>query len=1112
MSQTENRQNPWAGLSSYEDPAKSKQPLKFCGRDRETKEVSRLIDDNFFVTLYGKSGIGKTSLLNAGVFPALRRDQYTSLSMRLGMTDESQTFQEIITQAIEHAITEVGGSVQIINVTDEPSDCTATDYLWRWFARRRFLTADGQITFPVLVFDQFEEVFRQADSRKKAEVLLNQLNYLVDESHAIGDSIVEGKEYSYDFNFRFVLSIREDDLYRLEDSLDNCSLPALKRCRYRLRSLSEQGAREVILIPGEEFFREGEKEQIVEAIVGKEGKGGKARNEDGSISTNIVSLLCNRIFVDFQKSDADHITPALVDNFIKGNPFERFYNEATKGFSNKEKSYIEEHLVDSNSRRNSIPESDFLLHVKNGAKLLEGDKRILQHISTSSDGNNYRIELIHDSFCEPLTGQKEKREKRKRRCQFFVITCIAVFCTLSVIYVMSINHRMNVNMSRVLAEKANQLTDNGDSYLARIVALQALPPNRPYTPEADWALHKASKYDNAILNGHSSFVEYASFSPDGNFIVSASADSTVRIWDVKTGRQVGNPLKGHAGGVNSAFFSPDGKHIVSTSDDKTIRIWDIEKRVQIEQPLAEYHNRVYSALYSPDGKYVVICVRDGIIVWDVEKQKQVGETLRGWIGRSSLTFSPDDKYVISLLVGNTVRLWDMKNDRQVGKPLVHDKTVCSSSFSPDGKYIVSTSYDHTIRLWDVKNRNQVGYIRVDRDSPFFASFSPDSRYVVYSSDDRHINIWDVKEGKQFESPQKGHTNSISTAFYSPDGRFIVSASYDNTVRLWDVNSIMKVEKTLRGHTNTVMSASFSPDGKYVVSASYDHTIRLWDVEKQKQVGEPLKGHKNVVSSVSFSPDGNFIVSASADSTVRIWDVKTGRQVGNPLKGHADWVHYASFSPDGKYIVSASGDVRVWDAKSHKQIGKPLEGHYLGANSASFSPDGKYIVSASRDIRIWDMKTHELKGKPLEGHDGFVESASFSPDGKYIVSASYDKTIRIWDVKTGKQVGDPLKGHAECARSASFSPDGKYIVSASDDHTIRIWNAKTREQVGTLEGHTNFVMSASFSPDGKYIVSASKDGTIRIWDFLPLQQLIDETQKRFKERKLSIEERQKFYLE
>ena len=284
------------------------------------------------------------------------------------------TFQQCIVNCISQTISEHQGKMQTIEVVPLPVDEQAPDYLWSFFARTRFMDGEGRTLFPVIVLDQFEEVFR--NRRLEAETLLRQIAYLMDESHALTPRMVDGKLYKYDFNFRFVASIREDDLYRLEDSIDNNYLSELKRCRYRLRSLSEQGAQDVVLIPGEGLFKTEEQKSIANAIISK------SRNEDSSISTNIVSLLCSRVFVDFQKSDADHITPALVDNFIKGNPFERFYNEATRGFSNKEKSYIEDHLVDSTGRRNSIPETDFLLHVPKGEKLLKGDTRILQRTST----------------------------------------------------------------------------------------------------------------------------------------------------------------------------------------------------------------------------------------------------------------------------------------------------------------------------------------------------------------------------------------------------------------------------------------------------------------------------------------------------------------------------------------------------------------------------------------------------------------------------------------------------------------------------------------------------------------------------------------------------------
>ena len=1015
MKHDNNNHNPWAGLSSYEDPAKSEQKLIFCGRDNETKEVARLIDDNFFVTLYGKSGIGKTSLLNAGVFPTLRREQYTPLSLRLGMTDETSSFQEVITQAIECTIDEIGGSIQVVNVMDEQTDKNATDYLWRWFARRRFLTSKGQITFPVLVFDQFEEVFRNNDSRKKTKVLLEQLNYLIDESNAIGECVVDGEEYSYDFNFRFVVSIREDDLYLLEDTLDNCTLSALKRCRYRLRSLSVQGAREAILIPGGGLFCNEEKDKIAETIIQI-----ASNKEDQRISTNILSLVCNRLYVEMEKSGSASISLSLVDSFAKGNPFERFYNEATHGFSNREKSYIEEHFVDSTGRRNSIPESDFLLHVKNGAKLIEGKNRILQRTSTSSDGKNYRIELIHDSFCEPLSKQKEKREKRKRTIRWLVGFLVAVLIigglSLIIHEMKQRETKMLINQSRFIAEKASKLVDQGDSYMAQRILIEVLPknlekPNRPYTTEAESAFRTALAHKSAIMRGHTYSVSFASFSPDGKRIVSASNDWTVRIWDAQTGQQIGQPLEGHTNNVNSSSFSPDGKRIVSASNDETVRIWDAQTGRQLGQPLEGHTSDVYSASFSPDGKHIVSASRDNTIrIRDAQTGRQIGQPLEGHTGWVySASFSPDGKRIVSASWDWTVRIWDSQTGQQIGQPMEgHTNWVNSASFSPDGKRIVSASWDNTIRIWDALTDQQIG------------------------------------------QSLEGHTDYVQSASFSPNGKRIVSASNDGTVRIWNALTGRQVGQPLEKHTGYVLSAAFSPDGKRIVSASSDNTIRIWDAQTGRQIGQPLEGHTNDVWSASFSPDGKRIVSASADWTIRIWDAQRGHQIGQPLEGHSADVLSATFSPNGNRIVSASADgsVSIWDSQTGQEIGKPLLGHTGEVFSAYFSPDGKRIVSASSDntIRIWDAQTGRQIGQPLEGHTSYVHSVSFSPDGKRIVSASWDKTIRIWDAQTGHQIGQPLEGHIDYVQSASFSPDGKRIVSASWDHTIRIWEFPSLQEL------------------------------------------------------------------
>lgn len=143
-----NNNNPWAGLASYEDPSKSERKLKFCGRDNDIYDVTRLIDDNLLLIMYGKSGIGKTSLLNAGVFPKLRLEQYLPVSIRLGTLEANASYQEAVISAIENAVEEVHGSITVYDVVEEQTDDRQPDRLWNYFARHRFPTLNNNLCSP----------------------------------------------------------------------------------------------------------------------------------------------------------------------------------------------------------------------------------------------------------------------------------------------------------------------------------------------------------------------------------------------------------------------------------------------------------------------------------------------------------------------------------------------------------------------------------------------------------------------------------------------------------------------------------------------------------------------------------------------------------------------------------------------------------------------------------------------------------------------------------------------------------------------------------------------------------------------------------------------------
>ncbi|MBP5973083.1 hypothetical protein HW132_10135 [Brasilonema sp. CT11] len=578
------------------------------------------------------------------------------------------------------------------------------------------------------------------------------------------------------------------------------------------------------------------------------------------------------------------------------------------------------------------------------------------------------------------------------------------------------------------------------------------------------------------LENHTDKVLSVSFSPDGKTLASASADHTIKLWDVATGKQK-TTLTGHSDVVYSVSFSLDGKTLGSASADHTIKLWDVATGKQ-KTTLSGHSGVVYSVSFSPDGKTLASASWDKTIkLWDVATGEEQ-TTLKGHSDEvESVSYSPDGKTLASASADHTIKLWDVATGKQKTTLYGHSSTVFSVSYSLDGKTLASASWDKTIILWDVATGKQKTTLYGHSYSVKSVAFSPDGKTLVSASRDKTIILWDVTTGKQ-KTTLKGHSNFLNSVSYSPDGKTLASASNDNTIKLWHVTT--DSQTTLTGHNNGVTSVSYSPDGKTLASTSSDSTIILWDVATGKQK-TTLNGHSGTVFSVSYSPDGKTLASASFDNTIKLWDVATGIEL-TTLNGHSYSVNSVSFSPDGKTLVSASNDntIKLWDVATGKQK-TTLKGHSDTVNSVSFSPDGKTLASASWDktVKLWDVATGEEKFT-LNGYSDPVKSVAFSPDGKILASASHDKTIKLWDVTTGKEK-TTLKGHSDQVYSVSFSPDGKTLASASHDKTIKLWDVATAKEKTTLMGHSDEVLSVAFSPDSKTLASASSDNTVILWD-------------------------------
>jgi WD40 repeat protein len=533
----------------------------------------------------------------------------------------------------------------------------------------------------------------------------------------------------------------------------------------------------------------------------------------------------------------------------------------------------------------------------------------------------------------------------------------------------------------------------------------------------------------------------------------------------------------HDGPVDDAIYSPDGKHILSWSFDETLRLWDATTGAAVGEPL-QREGLVCGAVYSPDGKRILSWSDDKTVrLWDAAKGAAIGTPLRHRGQVIGAVYSPDGKRILSWSDDKTVRLWDAAKGAAICEPLRHRGPVIGAVYSPDGKRILSAS-EETLRLWDAATGAAIGKPLRHEGAVNHAVYSPDGKRILSWSDDQTLRLWDAATGTAISKSLR-HEGEVNGAAYSLDGARILSWSVDKTLRLWDAATGAAIGKPLR-HDAKVNGAVYSLDGTRILSWSDDNTLRLWDAATGAAIGEPLR-HERKVNHAVYSPDGKRILSWSYDKTLRLWDGATGAAIGEPLR-HEDEVNGAIYSPDGKRILSWSVDktVRLWDAATGAAIDELLR-HEGSVYGAVYSPDGKRILSWSYDktLRLWDAATGVSIGEPLR-HEGSVDDAVYSPDGKRILSWSYDKTLRLWDAATGAAIGEPLR-HEGWVWGVVYSPDGKRILSWSEDKTLRLWDAATGAAIGEPLRPEGGVGGAVYSPDGKRILSWSYDKTVRLWD-------------------------------
>ena len=1106
------RDNPYFGLAYYDEQFGA----WFFGREAESDKITANLQAARLTLLHAESGVGKSSLLRAGVAWRMRRLADERFVRRRPLRFVPVVFSYWKDDPVADLARSIGEAIKPY-LGECPAPTPPADRLDLVIEESTGTTN----TSLLIMLDQFEEYFLYRSREPVPGRFADQLASCVNRT---------------DLRANFLISIREDayaglgDLFKGRianvysnflhiDYLDRASAAQAIRGPLAVYN-AQRDVTEQVSIKDELVDTVLDEILVLDRTAGPRDGTAAANGQGARVSTPLLQLVMEQIW-DTERAEGSHELGPSALHKLRGVRMiaDTLLTNALDSLPAGERQIavdMFDHLVTPSGGKiaESVPDlAAWTGHSEAavGDVLAQLDHAwIVRPVPAAREHDDpirfRRYEIFHDVLAAPINraiaARKERRRtQRTRRLAAGAIALLIALASVAITFAILANNANNATQaanaatkaannekltaeSRQLAAEATQ-NDAQDPALSTELALQALQLDQ--TNEAQQALRAALPGIQAIGTiPDGSLVYSAAFDPGkSDYVASADASGMARMWNVKTGKTLFTMSLGgfsKTGSADAVAFNPSGSEVAVGYADGSVAVFNAGTGKEIRSA-ADGSAIVYDVKFLGNTGEIAIASQQNTALWRYTEGSQCCEILSSQPATTVAT-APAKPQELAVTTQNGVAIINVSGQKPRSRQLT-SAPATSASFNQAGSEVVSAEASGDVAIYNVTTGKTVAQL-VGDSAPLTAAFSQDGKHVVAGYASGTTLVWDLPT-KLPLTVLDGNAGAVSTAQFNTDGSEVVTAGADGTIRVWYAQPReLQSEFTSPPNSGTpdpVYGADYV--GGRILSLDHDNHIYVFTPagEPQATIGSPGP----VVAGISWNSSGTRIVMDSTNGNVQIWQATGSRYVPIRLPAPVDTgpdTEDVAMSPDGSRIgiVTNNGytlEVRSGQTGELQQTLSPTN----AINALDMGAGGQ-IIGADYDgqVEMWDKGSPEAHILGTPGPS--LIDIGFSKSGTEFVTVSDSGAVTVWDTRSARVI-QSIGEACPAVTSAAFNPSGSMIVVACGDGTIRVFGVATGQPLVVLQATTaGVVTDASFSPDGNSIVatiSAMNTGLIQVWN-------------------------------